>query len=94
MSAWWWLYWRLYETRVPLAEVYSAMGGEAPRARRWLHLLELTGLAVRRKGHVELTEPGAYWVHLGQTQFALNYVDTLVDPSAAGALASPDRPLN
>ncbi len=77
MSGWWWLYWRLYDTRIPLDGLDSALGSDAPKARRWLTLAQRTGFAVRRDGHLELTESGAFWLHLAQNYFALNYVNTL-----------------
>jgi oxygen-independent coproporphyrinogen-3 oxidase len=77
MSGWWWLYWRLYDTRIPLDDLDAALGSDAPRARRWLQVVEQAGLAVRHGAHLELTEPGAFWLHLAQNYFALNYVNTL-----------------
>ena len=35
------------------------------------------GLATHYEEIIELTEPGAFWVHLVQNHFALNYVNTL-----------------
>jgi coproporphyrinogen III oxidase-like Fe-S oxidoreductase len=77
MSGWWWLYWRFYDTRFPLGALDDALGDQAPKARRWIKVLELTRLATCREGHLELTEPGAFWLHLAQNYFALNYVNTL-----------------
>jgi coproporphyrinogen III oxidase-like Fe-S oxidoreductase len=77
MSGWWWLYWRFYDTRIPLDSLEAALAGDTPKARHWLKILELAGLAVRRDRFFELTEPGAFWLHLAQNQFALNYVNTL-----------------
>jgi coproporphyrinogen III oxidase-like Fe-S oxidoreductase len=77
LSGWWWLYWRLYDTRIPLEGFDAVLGKEAPKARRWLGLLERTGLAGRRNGWLELSEPGAFWLHLAQNYFALSYVNTL-----------------
>ncbi len=77
MSGWWWLYWRFYDTRIPLDEVPVALGNDAPKACRWLRVVERAGLAVRNNGYLELTEPGAFWLHLAQNHFALNYVNTL-----------------
>jgi hypothetical protein len=31
---------------------------------------------VRKGGRLELTEAGAFWLHLAQNYFALNYVNT------------------
>lgn len=77
MSGWWWLYWRLYDTRIPLYDLDAALGNDAPKARRWLKAVEQAGLAVRSDRYLELTEPGAFWLHLVQNYFALNYVNTL-----------------
>jgi len=77
LSGWWWLYWRLYDTRIPLDDLDAALGNDAPKARRWLRAVEQAGLAVRHDGYIELTEPGAFWLHLVQNHFALSYVNTL-----------------
>jgi oxygen-independent coproporphyrinogen-3 oxidase len=77
MAGWWWLYWRLYETRVPLGELDRVMGDSGPQARRWLNRLKAVRLARVRGDFLELSEPGAFWVHLAQNYFALQYVDTL-----------------
>jgi oxygen-independent coproporphyrinogen-3 oxidase len=77
MSGWWWLYWRFYDTRIRLDDVDAVLGHDAPKARRWLRVVERAGLAVRNNGYLELTEPGAFWLHLAQNHFALNYVNTL-----------------
>lgn len=77
MTGWWWLYWRFYDTRIPLADLDAALGNDAPKARRWLKAVERVGLAFRNNGCLELTEPGAFWLHLVQNHFALNYVNTL-----------------
>jgi oxygen-independent coproporphyrinogen-3 oxidase len=77
MSGWWWLYWRFYDTRIPLDDLDVALGSDAPKARRWLRVIKRAGLAVQNGRHLELTEVGAFWLHLAQNHFALNYVNTL-----------------
>jgi coproporphyrinogen III oxidase-like Fe-S oxidoreductase len=77
MSGWWWLYWRFYDTRIPLDDLDAALGHDAPKARWWLRAVEQAGLAVRHDRYIELTEPGAFWLHLAQNHFALSYVNTL-----------------
>ncbi len=77
MSGWWWLYWRLYDTRIPLDDLDAVLGQDAAKARWWLRAVAQAGLAVRRDGYIELTEPGAFWLHLAQNHFALNYVNKL-----------------
>ncbi len=77
MSGWWWLYWRFYDTRIPLDDLDAALENDAPKARRWLKAVEWAGLAVHAGRYLALTEPGAFWLHLAQNHFALNYVNTL-----------------
>lgn len=77
MSGWWWLYWRFYDTRIPLHGLEAVLGHDASKARRWLRTMERAGLALHHDGYVELTEPGAFWLHLIQNYFALSYVNTL-----------------
>ena len=77
MSGWWWLYWRFYDGRIPLDELDVVLGQDAPKARRWLKVVERAGFAVHDGGHLRLTEPGAFWLHLAQNHFALSYVNTL-----------------
>jgi len=77
MSGWWWLYWRFYDTRIPLDDLEAALGNDAPKARHWLRAMEQVGLAVRSEEYLKLTEQGAFWLHLAQNHFALDYVNTL-----------------
>ncbi len=77
MSGWWWLYWRFYDTRIPLDNLAMTLGSDADKARGWLKVVERAGFAARRDGQLELTESGAFWLHLAQNYFALNYVNTL-----------------
>lgn len=77
MSGWWWLYWRLYDTRVPMNDLDRALHRDAAKARRWLKAVELAGLGVRQGGYLELSDAGAFWLHLAQNHFALDYVNTI-----------------
>jgi oxygen-independent coproporphyrinogen III oxidase len=77
MSGWWWLYWRFYDTRIPLDHLDETLGLDALKARHLLRVIQSLGLASRNGELVELTESGAFWLHLVQNYFALNYVNTL-----------------
>ena len=77
LAGWWWLYWRFYDTSIPLDQLEAALGNDAPKARRWLRVFEGAGLAIRHDERLELTETGAFWLHLAQNYFALNYVNKL-----------------
>ena len=72
------LRWRRLDTRVcrwtPLGDV---LGSDSRKARRWLSAIEHAALAHRNDGYLELTDPGAFWIHLVQNHFALAYVNTL-----------------
>ncbi len=52
------------------------LGRDAPRALWWLKMMEQVGLPAK-PANLDLTEPGAFWLHLAQNYFALNYVNTL-----------------
>jgi oxygen-independent coproporphyrinogen III oxidase len=88
MAGWWWLYWRFYDTRIPVADIGEMLGSDARKAHRWLAAALRAGLAERRNGSVELTDAGAFWLHLAQNHFALSYVNTLW--TAARAASWPD----
>ncbi len=77
MAGWWWLYWRFYDTRIPVDTVNTNLGRDAHKAHRLLQLIQRFGYANQKDGLIELTEPGAFWLHLAQNYFALNYVNTL-----------------
>lgn len=77
MSGWWWLYWRFYDTSIPLDNLDVALGSDASKARWWLRVIEQAGLGIRNGRRFELTEAGAFWLHLAQNYFALNYVNVL-----------------
>ena len=77
MSGWWWLYWRVYDTRIPEDGLERMLGSDAEKARRWLRALEAAALMRRGDDGWELTDEGAFWLHLAQNHFALAYVDRL-----------------
>lgn len=77
MGGWWWLYWRFYDTRIPMDVLAEELGDDSAKARRWLATLVAAGLAHRVNGSLELTDTGTFWLHLAQNHFALSYVNTL-----------------
>ena len=73
-----WLYWRIYETRFskhdferrfhrPLDTVYG----------KYLWLLSLLGFLTAGEDEVALTDSGAYWLHVVQDLFSIDYIGTL-----------------
>ncbi len=76
LAGWWWLYWRLYDTRIPLDQLGDTLGRDRPGCV--LASSRRTGRASReRNGTVTLTDAGAFWLHLAQNYFALDYVNTV-----------------
>ena len=88
MSGWWWLYWRFYDTHIPLDYINLALGSDAEKARRWLGFIERAGFAVRRAGCLDLNDRGAFWLHLAQNYFALNYCKHPLDRGAPASMAA------
>jgi hypothetical protein len=60
-----------------MGQIDAALGPDARRVRRWLQLGERAGLSRERDGEVALTDAGAFWLHLAQNYFALDYVNTI-----------------
>ena len=77
MSAWWWLYWRFYDTRISKNELDLVFDGKTKKVNFLLKILEYMHMSTQSDEHIELTERGAFWVHLAQNHFALNYVNTI-----------------
>lgn len=74
-----WLYWRLYETRVPYARYRELFRSDIHRDLGFflaaIRLMRMSG----RENDVgmELNRRGCYWIHLAQNHFALNYVSKI-----------------
>jgi len=77
MSKCGWLYWRFYDTRIPMDLFNTYFGKKTRKAQLLFKVLELIGFVIHNEGYLELTELGAFWLHLVQNHFALNYVNTL-----------------
>ena len=69
-----WLYWRLYETRVPKDGFAARFAEDA--GIRWLMWLAIRlHLIDDDDSEYALTERGAFWIHLMQNYYVLNYID-------------------
>lgn len=74
MARFYWLYWRLYETRVPKDGFARRFSQDAKlRGLLWL-ALHLHFVADTADNYV-LTERGAFWIHLMQNYYVLDYID-------------------
>ena len=74
MERYYWLYWRLYETRVSKALFADLFRGDA-----WISRLLWLALRLQLMFDVGdryvLTERGSFWIHLLQNYYVLNYIN-------------------
>jgi hypothetical protein len=73
-----WLYWRVYEMRIPEAGFRAYFDqdlGDAFGAALWA--LTRLGMLCRHDGCYDIAEKAAYWIHRVQNEYALNYIDRL-----------------
>jgi len=75
LSRYYWLYWRLYDSYIPKAQLSERFRQDGRRVRRLLALARLLGLCEEEDERFCLTESGAFWLHLLQNYFALDYID-------------------
>jgi len=73
-----WLYWRIYEMRIPAREFCRVFGRDLESVYgSLLRLLVRLGILSRENGDYRVTERSAYWVHRLQNEYALNYINRL-----------------
>lgn len=72
LSNYYWFYWKLYETVINKSDL--AMMGDR-KTRALVSLLAITGFFRRKEKTYELTEKGAFWIHLAQNYFLLDYIN-------------------
>ena len=77
MAQYYWLYWRIYDTYIPKKRLFEIFGDKDKRIRPLLWLAGLFGLHEEDAEQIYLTERGAFWLHLMQNYFALNYIDKM-----------------
>lgn len=69
-----WLYWRFYDTYIDLKEFHGVFGGSI-KWRVIFNLIRLIGFSKKNRNRIGLTEKGAFYIHLLQNYFILNYID-------------------
>lgn len=74
MEAWYWLYWRIYETEIAKADLCDHFG-DNPVIRHLTQAASAMRLLVDDGDRYVLTERGAFWIHLLQNYYVLNYID-------------------
>ena len=76
MTRFYWLYWRLYETRISMTAFADRFSDDA-RIAALLWLATHLRLVSDTGGTLELTERGSFWIHLLQNYYVLNYINTV-----------------
>jgi oxygen-independent coproporphyrinogen-3 oxidase len=73
-----WLYWRVYETRFKRSGFLRRFGKAFDRVYgRHIRLLSRLGLLRDRGDEIMLTDSGAYWLHVLQDLFSIDYISKL-----------------
>ncbi|MFA5302380.1 MAG: radical SAM protein [Bacteroidales bacterium] len=73
-----WIYWRLYETKIPLNNYKTLFGSDFMKDYgKWVRITEQLGYAFRKEDQIELTKKGIHRIHLLQNHFALEYINRI-----------------
>ncbi|MBI9106445.1 MAG: radical SAM protein [Spirochaetales bacterium] len=72
LADWYWLYWKLYETKFSISELQRIGDRKMRLIFRVFHSLKFFNI---KHGQLQLTERGSFWIHLIQNQFMLNYIN-------------------
>ncbi len=87
-----WLYWRLYETKIPLNEYRKRFGSEFRKDYK-LFTLAMKHMRFSRveEETLKLNRRGIHYIHLLQNHFALNYVNQIWSRNIDGELPEEIR---
>lgn len=73
-----WLYWRLYETTIPLKDYEKKFKSNFKKEyRKMIFALKVLGYIENCKASIALNKKGIHRIHLLQNHFALNYVNQI-----------------
>jgi oxygen-independent coproporphyrinogen-3 oxidase len=73
-----WLYWRIYETRFEKGDFKKRFGKDFDKIfGRFIRLLALLGLLRDDGGRIILSDKGAYWLHVLEDLFSIEYISKL-----------------
>jgi oxygen-independent coproporphyrinogen-3 oxidase len=75
MARYYWLYWRLYDTYISKKRLFEIFGDRYKRVRRLFWPAKVLRLFTEDAEQIYLTKRGAFWLHLLQNYFVLNYID-------------------
>jgi oxygen-independent coproporphyrinogen III oxidase len=74
LQKYYWLYWRFYETCIDMQDLHKIYG-ENISIKILFKLMKLLGLTTQNQNRIELTEKGAFFIHLLQNYFMLDYIN-------------------
>jgi len=75
MTKYYWLYWRFYDTYIPKKQLFKLFGKKDKNIQLLLWLTSTLKLSEEDIKNIFLSKRGAFWIHLIQNYFVLNYID-------------------
>lgn len=77
MNRYYRLYWRLYDTYIPKKQLFELFSKKDKNIQLLLWLIRTFKLGKEDTEKVCLSERGAFWLHLVQNYFVLNYINKI-----------------
>jgi oxygen-independent coproporphyrinogen III oxidase len=85
LAKYYWLYWRLYDTRISKESLRRVFGEEDHLLNILFLLSKWIGMHKEDLDEIRLTRKGAFWIHLLQNSFFLQYVNRIWTKSTQDA---------
>ncbi|MFH1584234.1 MAG: coproporphyrinogen-III oxidase family protein [Actinomycetota bacterium] len=77
MTRYYWLYWRFYDTYIPKGQLFELFGKNDKNIQLLLWLINILKLGKEDAENIFLSKRGAFWLHLIQNYFVLNYINKI-----------------
>lgn len=77
MQNYFWFYWRLYDTIISKKGLYERFGKNDRKIHQLLGFFKHLDMIEEKEYHFELNKRGAFWIHLLQNYFSLNYINRI-----------------
>ncbi len=75
LANFYWLYWRYYDTEISKKEIVTRFGKNDQKLGALFTIQKKLGLYIDELSHIRLTERGAFYIHLIQNYFILDYIN-------------------
>jgi oxygen-independent coproporphyrinogen-3 oxidase len=75
LEKYYWLYWKFYDTNIKKEELKKIFGHRDLKIKSLFLVLKILRLYRETKDEIILTERGAFYIHLLQNYFILNYIN-------------------